>query len=93
MSSFNLPPGCSESDIPGNRPEDAKWEALIEDISASGLSADEARQRWESQPDLLALARFIVNCVPYSSRINPRDAEILRARALSAIAKADRRQA
>lgn len=25
----NLPPGCSVSDIPGNRPEDQEWEGII----------------------------------------------------------------
>jgi len=30
MGGFNLPPGCSVSDIPGNRPEDGKWEAIEE---------------------------------------------------------------
>lgn len=28
-SGFNLPPGCRVSDIPGNRPEDEAWEAII----------------------------------------------------------------
>jgi hypothetical protein len=28
-----LPPGVEESDIPGNRPEDAEWEELLEWIS------------------------------------------------------------
>jgi hypothetical protein len=26
MTGFNLPPGCSVSDIPGNRPEDIEYE-------------------------------------------------------------------
>lgn len=26
---WDLPPGCRASDIPGNRPEDKKWEAII----------------------------------------------------------------
>ena len=26
----NLPPGCRESDIPGNKPEDGKWDAIID---------------------------------------------------------------
>ena len=30
MGGFNLPPGCNVSDIPGNGPEDEKWEAIIE---------------------------------------------------------------
>jgi len=30
MSGYNLPPGCSESDIPGNRPEDMEWDGFWE---------------------------------------------------------------
>ncbi len=44
----NLPPGVSESDIPGNRPEDVEWEQFIDDISAEPISAQEARQIWET---------------------------------------------
>lgn len=32
MTGFNLPPGCSISDIPGNRPEDEAEEALYDAI-------------------------------------------------------------
>jgi hypothetical protein len=32
MAGFNLPPGCSVSDIPGNRPEDLKEEAFWETL-------------------------------------------------------------
>jgi hypothetical protein len=28
----NLPPGCRESDIPGNRPEDIAYEKLVDEI-------------------------------------------------------------
>jgi len=30
MIGWNLPPGCSESDIPGNRPEDMAFEEFWE---------------------------------------------------------------
>lgn len=52
MKDSNLPPGCSVSDIPGNRPEDEAWELLFDDILNSGLTAQEARERWESVPAL-----------------------------------------
>lgn len=29
---WDLPPGCRVSDIPGNRPEDERWEAIIENF-------------------------------------------------------------
>lgn len=32
MTGFNMPPGCSPSDIPGNTPEAADDEALMETI-------------------------------------------------------------
>lgn len=32
MSQSNLPPGVSESDIPGNRPEDLAWDKFFEKI-------------------------------------------------------------
>ena len=65
--SSNLPPGVTESMIPGNRPEDIAWEKLLDEIGDSGLDHDEARARWESQPDLLALCKDIrkiyTNCL------------------------------
>ena len=42
MAGFNLPPGCSVSDIPGNRPEDAKAEAIYDAIYEIELKAREA---------------------------------------------------
>lgn len=42
MSGFNLPPGCSVSDIPGNRPEDGVEERLLEMFAvAYGYGFDE----------------------------------------------------
>ena len=32
MSGFNMPPGVSPSDIPGNRPEDDELPAVFEDL-------------------------------------------------------------
>jgi len=32
MTGFNLPPGCSTSDLPGNRPEDAAYEAFVDKL-------------------------------------------------------------
>lgn len=48
MKHSDLPPGCSASDIPGNRPEDEAWDNLFDDIGASGLTAEGARVRWEA---------------------------------------------
>jgi len=30
MNDPTLPPGCSESDIPGNRPEDLEWDGFVD---------------------------------------------------------------
>lgn len=44
MGGFNLPPGCSVHDIPGNRPEDlaaeAFYDAIYEQFPASMADAD-----------------------------------------------------
>lgn len=53
MSASNLPPGCSPSDIPGNTPEDEAWDRLFNDMLEIGLTAREARARWDSAPQLL----------------------------------------
>ncbi len=48
MTGWNLPPGCSVRDIPGNRPEDEAQEALLDELyeqiakHLGGASADEA---------------------------------------------------
>lgn len=48
----NLPPGLSESSLPGNTPEDHAWYQLHERIDTQPYDA--AARRWDSQPDLLA---------------------------------------
>lgn len=51
MSRSNLPPGVSESSIPGNRPEDLEWEKFHEEIdddtSRLGLRPSDARLLWK----------------------------------------------
>lgn len=61
MSSFNLPPGVESYMIPGNRPEDEKFEAFLEAILSNlredlgyemNLSEDEIRfceARWREE--------------------------------------------
>ena len=46
MTGFNLPPGCSVSDIPGNRPEDIAYEAFWTWVEEhlQDLSAEECRR-------------------------------------------------
>ena len=42
MPGENMPPGVNPSDIPGNRPEDAAWEEVLEDFYASLNEKDQA---------------------------------------------------
>lgn len=61
----NLPPGVSESMIPGNRPEDAAWELfhewLDDECGVNKLTFEEARLIWQTG---LALSRGGCKCVP-----------------------------
>lgn len=41
----NLPPGCSVSDLPGNRPEDRRFDRLVRRFESKGLGYDEACER------------------------------------------------
>lgn len=47
MSGSNLPPGVTESMIPGNRPEDAEWDAFYDwfedQCVESGFTVEEVR--------------------------------------------------
>ena len=46
----NLPPGCNESDIPGNRPEDAAWgnawDTILSEADFHHMSAADAVLAW-----------------------------------------------
>lgn len=64
MSGFNLPPGCSMSDLPGNRPEDIDWENACEMATAVCNSAvpwmlDSMSQAW-SEKLIEAMANALV---------------------------------
>lgn len=41
MTGFNLPPGCSVRDLPGNRPEDEAAEAFIDAFYDAAKAAEE----------------------------------------------------
>ena len=44
MADWNMPPGVSEADIPGNRPEDIEWDLLFDWLSDSGLTPTQIRE-------------------------------------------------
>lgn len=51
---WDLPPGCSVSDIPGNRPEDEAYEKMMDDFYAK-LSKEE-QEKAEPLVDIIAKA-------------------------------------
>jgi hypothetical protein len=62
MSGWNLPPGCNDYDLPGNRPEDEAWEYWLEtygeDLDTEGMTEQEAEdhlnrefQKWQKDQD------------------------------------------
>ncbi len=60
MGLSNLPPGVTDADIEAQCEDDPAFEKLVDEIWDSRLLADEARRRWESQPDLLAACENIL---------------------------------
>ena len=53
MSGWNLPPGCSVSDLPGNRPSDARAEAIYDAIYAALENVKLTESQEESVPEAL----------------------------------------
>lgn len=50
---WNLPPGCNESDLPGNSPEDEEWDYFIETFEdeLDGLSDEEVERKFQEWRD------------------------------------------
>lgn len=50
MSGWNLPPGCRDSDLPGNGPEGAAWDEFVDSDAFPDTDdedeIEEAFQRW-----------------------------------------------
>jgi len=49
---WNLPPGCSPRDIPGNRPEDEAWERAMEEAQERADRGDFADDRINAMLDM-----------------------------------------
>lgn len=81
MTGFNLPPGCSVSDIPGNRPEDmaeeAWWEAF--DKACEQQSVEIPQEAYDS--DWFAQALVLARDLGYTQGANEQrlDDELARA--------------
>ena len=50
---FNLPPGVSVRDIPGNRPIDSLWEGVLEDTYALTVEDFEDKLKSDAARDAL----------------------------------------
>ena len=68
MSSSNLPPGCSVSDIPGNRPEDARWDRIMEALGE--LSIDDAERAVAMGIAALGADRAYINAMAADIRMD-----------------------
>ena len=61
MSGFNMPPGVSVSDIPGNSKADEDWDAFADHLlyvcAEQGMSIEDARLAWLIGCDALSRVR------------------------------------
>ena len=55
-------PSCTGFHWVKRTPEDDAWDQLFEDMANTDLTAAEARARWESQPDLVAMLDAVKRC-------------------------------
>jgi hypothetical protein len=62
---WDLPPGCSVNDIPGNRPEDATWEAIELDFWEKTATKEE----WELVEKSDKLMSLITKAITYGMTI------------------------
>lgn len=71
MTGFNMPPGCSVNDIPGNRPEDIEQEALMTEFYKA-LSADEVNMITGlkiENPSRIDLENIIWKAIEFGRRV------------------------
>jgi hypothetical protein len=57
MSGFNLPPGVSQRDIPGNRPQDELWERVTANVR--GMTVDDFSDSLKTEAQRQALDALI----------------------------------
>lgn len=62
---WDLPPGCSVSDIPGNRPEDAEWERIEENFYQQKRFTDKQWKYLGSKNRSQYLEEIITKAIEY----------------------------
>lgn len=71
---WDLPPGVSASDIPGNRPEDEAWELLENAFYVANVS-DDLWGKFVTKKLDDKLSDFITKAIEYGMEIGHREAE------------------
>jgi hypothetical protein len=66
---WDLPPGCRVSDIPGNRPEDVKWEAITEGFYDGNHISNETLKKFEDAKLDSDLDEIITKAIEYGIEI------------------------
>ena len=70
---WDLPPGCNLSDIPGNRPEDEKWEAITEGFWTGKHCTDEVYHKFEKAKLDSALIDIVDKAIEYGMEIGRKE--------------------
>ncbi len=66
---WDLPPGCRVSDIPGNRPEDERWEAIMEGFYDGTHISDETWKKFEDAKLDSDLDETITKAIEYGMEL------------------------
>lgn len=73
MTGFNLPPGCNVSDIPGNRPEDERWEAILEGFWNGENCSNDDWEKFEEVSLDSKLVDVVDKAIEYGMEINKKE--------------------
>ncbi len=72
---WDLPPGCRLSDIPGNRPEDEKWEAIEEGFWNGKHVTDEIYSKFEKVKLDSELIDIVMKAIEYGIDLGYKEAQ------------------
>lgn len=71
---WDLPPGCSVNDIPGNRPEDAEWEKLEAEFwSNKNNCSDELWDKFEQAKLSDSLMDIVTKAIDYGMELGRKE--------------------